>query len=34
LHQGKPWVNPATLQVMRERTNWGKLLDDQIGPAK
>ena len=34
LHQGKPWVNPATLQVMRDRTNWGKLLDDQIGPAK
>lgn len=34
LHEGKPWVDPKTLELMRERTNWGDLLDDQIGPAK
>jgi outer membrane protein TolC len=28
LHEGKNVVHPSTLETMRERTNWGDLLDD------
>jgi len=29
VREGKPYVDENTLTVMRERTNWGELLDDQ-----
>lgn len=29
VREGKPFVDENTLTVMRERTNWGDLLDDQ-----
>jgi len=29
VREGKPFVNEDTLTVMRQRTNWGGLLDDQ-----
>jgi len=29
VREGKPFVDENTLAVMRERTNWGDLLDDQ-----
>lgn len=29
LREGKPYVDSETTQTMSERTNWGKLLDDQ-----
>lgn len=29
VRDGRPFVNENTLTVMRERTNWGDLLDDQ-----
>jgi len=29
VRNGRPWVDENTLTVMRERTNWGELLDDQ-----
>jgi outer membrane protein TolC len=29
VRDGKPFVDENTLTVMRERTNWGDLLDDQ-----
>ena len=29
VREGRPFVNENTLTVMRERTNWGDLLDDQ-----
>ena len=32
LRQGKAYVDQETLQVMRERTNWGDLLEDASKP--
>jgi outer membrane protein TolC len=29
VREGRPFVDENTLTVMRERTNWGDLLDDQ-----
>ena len=29
VREGRPWVDENTLTVMRQRTNWGDLLDDQ-----
>jgi len=29
VREGKPFVDENTLTVLRERTNWGDLLDDQ-----
>jgi len=29
VREGRPFVNENTLTVMRERTNWGDILDDQ-----
>ncbi|MDH3926250.1 MAG: hypothetical protein OET41_16770, partial [Xanthomonadales bacterium] len=29
VREGKPFVDENTLTVMRERTHWGALLDDQ-----
>jgi len=29
VREGRPYVDENTLTVMRERTNWGELLDDQ-----
>jgi outer membrane protein TolC len=29
VHEGRPYVNEETQQVMRERTNWGDLLGDE-----
>jgi outer membrane protein TolC len=33
LREGQTYVNEDTLEKMRERTNWGKVLDDQTDPA-
>ena len=32
LRQGQNYVHQDTLDTMRERTNWGKLLDDPTEP--
>ncbi len=32
LRQGNTYVDATTLDTMRERTNWGELLDDQTEP--
>jgi hypothetical protein len=29
LREGNPYIDKETTQTMSERTNWGKLLDDQ-----
>ncbi len=33
LRQGNTYVDAKTLDTMRERTNWGQLLDDQTEPV-
>jgi NodT family efflux transporter outer membrane factor (OMF) lipoprotein len=33
LRDGKTYVQQDTLDTMRKRTNWGKLLEDQTSPA-
>jgi hypothetical protein len=33
LRQGNTYVDAKTLDTMRERTNWGDLLDDQTEPV-
>jgi outer membrane protein TolC len=34
LRQGNTYVDAKTLETMRERTNWGQLLDDQTEPVQ
>jgi hypothetical protein len=33
LRQGNTYVDAKTLETMRDRTNWGELLDDQTEPV-
>ena len=33
LRQGNTYVDAATLETMRDRTDWGELLDDQTNPV-
>jgi hypothetical protein len=33
LRQGNTYVDAKTLETMRNRTNWGELLDDQTEPV-